>query len=88
MDGVWLGVDVATTPLITVSPYSPDYHPCSALGFTLRPRPREGDNQGRIVSPVLSCVAFQGTKAEAEGGTGRYKAGAYVAINVRSQVAK
>ena len=29
--------------------YSPDYHPphpCSALGFP-RPRPREGDNQGR-----------------------------------------
>ena len=26
--------------------YSPDYHPCSALGFT-KAEPREGDNQGR-----------------------------------------
>ena len=27
--------------------YSPGYHPSSALG--LRPRPREGDNQGRTL---------------------------------------
>jgi hypothetical protein len=31
--------------------YSPDYYPSSALGF-VRPRPREGDNQGRILYPL------------------------------------
>ena len=41
-------------PRQAVVAYSPDYHPCSALGFT-KAEPREGDNlnQGRIVVAMM-----------------------------------
>ena len=45
------------------SPWSPGYHPCSALGFPRR-RPREGDDQGRTsrrgISSASSPLARRG----------------------------
>ena len=41
---------------LAVCTYSPGYHPSSALGF-VRPRPREGDNQGRNTKQVTQTGA-------------------------------